>query len=161
MAATYARLGRRQDAREALLLWKPEANQAELNNVSNIYHIPFPWSPEHREAMDRLIDGLDVAALPLDVTVPDLMVTLKEGKIIARLHAARTLGRFGPFAEDAVPTLIEALADEKEAMRKQAVLALGKIGPGARAAIPALTALKDQSIIGEYAKGALKEITGR
>jgi HEAT repeat protein len=108
-----------------------------------------------------LNDGLNVAALPLDVTVPDLLVTLKEGEFLARLQAAWTLGRFGPLAEDAVPALIEALADEEEAIRERAVLTLGKIGPGARAAIPALTALKDQSVIGEYAKGALKEITGR
>jgi thioredoxin-like negative regulator of GroEL len=161
LAATYARLGRRQDAREALLLWKPGANQAELNKAPVIYHIPFPWSPDDREVKDRLIDGLTFAALPLDVTVPALMVTLKEGEFFARLHAARTLGFFGPLAEDAVPALIEALADEEEAMRKQAVLTLEKIGPGARAAIPALTALQDQTIIGEYAKGALKEITGR
>ncbi|MEE8608830.1 MAG: HEAT repeat domain-containing protein, partial [Nitrospiraceae bacterium] len=73
----------------------------------------------------------------------------------------RTLGRFGPLAEDAVPALIEALADEEEAMRKEAVLTLEKIGPGARAAIPALTALQDHSFIGWYAKEALKEITGR
>jgi TolB-like protein len=161
LAATYARLGRREDARESLLLWKPGANQAELNKAPVIYHIPFPWSPDDREVKDRLIDGLNVAALPLDVTVPALMVTLKEGEFFARLHAARTLGFFGPLAEDAVPALIEALADEEEAMRKQAVLTLEKIGPGARAAIPALTALQDQTIIGEYAKGALKEITGR
>jgi len=161
LAATYAHLGRRQDAREALLLWKPGASQFELDEVSLIYHIPFPWSPDDREVMDRLIDGLVLAALPLDVTVPALMITLKEGEFFARLHAARTLGRFGPLAEEAVPALIEALADEEEAMRKEAVFTLEKIGPGARAAIPALTALLDQSIIGEYAKGALKKITGR
>ena len=89
------------------------------------------------------------------------MVTLKEGEFFTRLHAVRTLRHFGPLAEDAVPALIEALADENEAMRKEAVLTLGKIGPGARAAIPALTALQDQIIIGYYAKGALKEITGK
>ncbi len=98
--------------------------------------------------------------LPLDVTVPDLVVTLKEGDFFARLQAAKTLGHFGPLAEDAVPALIEALADENEAMRKEAVLTLGKIGPSARAAIPTLTALKDTRFVGFHAKKALQNIAG-
>jgi tetratricopeptide (TPR) repeat protein len=161
LAATYARLGRREDAGEALLRWKPGASQQELKNAALTYQLPFPWSPDHREAMDRLIAGVEVAALPLDVTVPSLIVTLNEGRFFARLHAVKTLGQFGPFAEDAVLALMEVLADENEAMRREAVLSLGRIGPGARAAIPALTALQDQIVIGYYAKGALKEITGR
>jgi tetratricopeptide (TPR) repeat protein len=160
LAATYARLGRRQDARESLLLWKPGADQRELNDAAVSYHFPFPWSPDDRGVEYRFIDGLNVAALPLAVTVPDLMAALKEGEFLARLQAAWTLGRFGPLAKDAVPALIEALADEEQAIRERAVLTLGKIGPGARAAVPALTALKDRGTIGEYAMGALKEITG-
>ncbi len=160
LAATYVRLGRREDARESLLLWRPGANQFELSRVPFKYHIPFPWSPDDREVVDRLIDGLKVAALPLDVTVPDLVVTLKEGDFFVRLQAAKTLGHFGPFAEDAVPVLIEALADEEEAMQREAVETLGKIGPAAKGAIPALEALKDARFVGFHAKKALQKIAG-
>ena len=161
LAATYARLGQREDARESLLLWKPGANQRELNKAFLTYHFPFPWAPDAGGLKDRLIDGIYVAALPLGVTVPDLIVTLKEGEFFARLGAAKTLGRFGPRAEDAVPALITALADEEEAIRKEAIITLRKIGSGAKAAIPVLTAMQHESLIGYYALEALKEITGK
>jgi hypothetical protein len=44
--------------------------------------------------------------------------------------------------------------------RKEAVLALGKIGPPAKATIPDLERLQSESIIGDYAKDALKKIRG-
>ena len=45
--------------------------------------------------------------------------------------------------------------------RLVAVIALGKIGPAAEAAVPALTAMQEDSIVGRYAKEALKWITGK
>ncbi len=108
LAAIYARHGRRQDAREALLLWKPGANQVELDKVSFSYHIPFPWSLDHREVMDRLLDGLNAAALPLDVTVQALNEKLRKGGIGDRTNAAWTLGRYGQGDAPAVPALTDA-----------------------------------------------------
>ena len=161
LAATYARLGRREDARESLLLWRPGANQRELNKVIFTYHFPFPWAPDAREIMIRLRDGLNVAALPLEITVPDLIETLRQGEIGDRGAAARTLGQFGPGAAAAVPALIDTLGDEEYFVRLQAVQALGKIGPAAEAVIPALQAIQDDERIGPAAKKALEKITGK
>jgi TolB-like protein/thioredoxin-like negative regulator of GroEL len=160
LAATYAHLGQREEARAALLLWKPEASQGELQNFPHTYHLPYEWS-EDREILDRLIDGMHLAALPLETTVLSLADTLIHGDLQERRLAVRALGRFGPAAADAVPALIEALGDEKTWMRNDAAIALGKIGPAAEAAIPALTAIQDDDILGFDAKKALKEITGK
>ncbi len=160
LAATYAHLGQREEARAALQLWKPDASQGELQNSPYKYHFPYEWS-EDSEILDRLIDGMHVAALPLETTVLSLVDTLIHGDLEERRHAVRTLGRLGPAAADAVPALIETLADEKTWMRNDAAIALGKIGPAAEAAIPALTAIQDDDIVGFDAKKALKEITGK
>ncbi len=108
-----------------------------------------------------MLDGLNVAALPLDVTVPDLIEKLREGGIGDRANAAWTLGQFGPGAATAVPALTDALDDEEYFTRVQAVRALGKIGPAAEAAIPALRAIQDDERIGRSAKQALEKITGK
>ena len=57
-----------------------------------------------------------------------------------------------------MPALIDLLGDD--VLREQVVQTLGKIGPEAKAAIPALVELENESIIGYYAKDALKEIRG-
>jgi adenylate cyclase len=57
-----------------------------------------------------------------------------------------------------VPALVELLGDDS--LRERVVQSLGKIGPDAKAAIPALVAIENESIIGYYAKDALKEIRG-
>jgi tetratricopeptide (TPR) repeat protein len=160
LAATYARLGRREDARQSLLLWRPGANQRELDRAVITYHFPFAWAPDGYKVKVRLMDGLNVAALPLDVTVPDLIEKLREAGIGDRTNAAWTLGRFGPGAAAAVSALTDALDDEEYFMRVQAVRALGKIGPAAEAAIPALQAIQDDERIGPSAKQALEKITG-
>ena len=159
LAATYARLGQREEARAALLLWKPDASQRELKGIPFAYHFPYEWS-EDREVLDRLIDGMHVAALPLVITISDLADSLKGEDRSDRIRAARYLGRFGPRAVEAVPALIDALADEKYVVGKEAAIALGMIGPAAEAAIPALTALKDAGLVGFRAKKALKKIAG-
>jgi TolB-like protein/class 3 adenylate cyclase/Flp pilus assembly protein TadD len=161
LASTLASLGRRQKAQEALQRWKPGASQLELQNFPNIYRFPYRWPNEDHRVFDRLFDGLHIAALPLEIKVPDLADTLKQDNPLNRKSAAQTLGRFGPVAEAAVPDLIAALADEFEDVRKEAALALGKIGPAAKNAIPALVAMQEESLVGHYAKEALKEIRGR
>jgi HEAT repeat protein len=61
-----------------------------------------------------------------------------------RLDAARTLGKIGAGAKDAVPALIQGLQDKDEAVARCAAESLGEVGPAARAAIPALVRmLKD------------------
>ncbi len=159
LAATYVHLGKREEARAALQLWKPDASQGELQSIPFIYHFPYEWS-EDREILDRLFDGLHLAALPLETTVLSLADTLRHGDLSERRHAVQALRRFGPAAADAVPALIETLGDEKTWMRNDAVIALGKIGPAAEAAIPALTVLQDEGVHEYYVNQALKEIRG-
>jgi tetratricopeptide (TPR) repeat protein len=158
LAASYARLGRREDARAALLQWQPEANQSELQTFVLLYHFPYRWAYGVRKIGARFIDGLEIAALPLDVTVATLVETLKNGDIGERRLAVQDIGRFGPTAAEAVPALIDALGEEQQWLRIGSARALGKIGPAAVAAIPTLTAMQDDDSVGSFAKQALKEI---
>ena len=161
LAATYARLGQREDARASLLLWKPGASQGELQNMPFVYHFPYQWSGD-REIQDRLVDGLYVAALPLETTVSSLADAMKYGNIFERRRATLDLGRFGSAAVSAIPALIEALGAEEPAMRNQAATTLGKIGPAAEAAVPALTAMQGEGgIVGDDAGEALRKIKGK
>jgi len=160
-ASIFAQLGRRQEAREVVLKWRPGISQFALQSAPYGYEFPVRWGHEHRRVRERLIDGLHVAVLPLDTTVSSLVGKLKLGAPFGRTAVVQTLGRFGPAAASAVPDLIKAIGDEQQLVRELAAIALGKIGPDAKAAIPALTAIKDEEIIGFYATDALKEITGQ
>jgi tetratricopeptide (TPR) repeat protein len=160
LAASYARLGRREEARAALLHYRPGASQFELQNIGFAFHFPYEWSPDNHTVQRRIRDGMFIAGLPLDVTIESLMQSLQQEDGHMRKRAALTLGRFGPKAVEAVPALIDALADEEYVVREKAAEALGKIGPAAEAAIPALTALEDAPYVGYQAKKALKKIAG-
>jgi adenylate cyclase len=161
LAATYAHLGRRREARELLLMWKPGARQTELEYYPVAYHLPYRWSAGGAKTEERLFDGLSVAALPMEVTVPNLVTALEQGTVFERGWAARTLGQFGAQAAEAVPALIRVLADGKPAVRWQAIIALRKIGPSARAALPALAALQNDDLLGSDARDAVREIENR
>ena len=141
--------------------WQPGASQEELTNVPFSYPFVYQWlSPGTQEAADRLFDGMIVAALPLDVTVPKLAGALGQGGVFERVHTARTLGRFGPLAAEAVPALIAALEDDSQVMRGAVIVALGRIGPKARPAVPALSAIDGDDRLQSLAKEALKKIGG-
>jgi thioredoxin-like negative regulator of GroEL len=160
LAATYAHLGRRKEARDILLTWKPGASQEELNNIVLQYPYTFRWSADGQKALDRLDNGMIIAALPLDITVPKLADALQQGGAFKRARAARTLARFGPQAADAVPALVRALDDPSPVVRGAVITALGKIGPKAKAAIPALADIQDARLR-PLAHDAVKEIDGR
>jgi TolB-like protein len=153
LAAIYAYADRRVEAREMLMRWRPGANQQELEYIS--YRL-FVYNEELRE---RLSDGLDLAALPLDVTIPDLITALQEGGLLQRKDAARKLSWFGPSARVAIPALIEALSDED--MVQHASTALGRMGPVAADAIPVLEAVPEEYLHKYYAEQALKKITAQ
>ena len=157
LASIYALQDQRELSRKTIQIWRPGLSQLELSNVPYTYMFHINWDRGHREIRERLYDGIHIAVLPLEVTVPSLIETLKSDDHFAHLNAIETLGRFGPKAEAAVPMLIDALDEEVE--RKQAVLTLGKIGPAAKDAIPALRALENELLIGSYAKEAIKEIS--
>jgi HEAT repeat protein len=160
LAATYARLGRRSDARAALLKWQPDVSQFQLQSLALGYHAPYGWARGERATQDRLVDGLYVAGLPLEITVATLVDSLQREDGPERRIAIRDLGRFGRTAADAVPALIEALADENRWVQADAVRSLGKIGPAAADAIPALIAMHGEEVNGVLAQQALKEIRG-
>ncbi|MCZ6860888.1 MAG: tetratricopeptide repeat protein, partial [Alphaproteobacteria bacterium] len=125
LAASYARLGRREEARAALQLWKPDVSQPELQTELYNYHFPYRLSVD-RKFRSRLTDGLQIAALPKDVTVESLIVTLGQAdEISERRSAAWTLGLFGPAAKAAAPILQELLDDP--ALKFGAKAALKKI----------------------------------
>ena len=161
LAATYAHLGRRREARELLLMWKPGGNQPELGCSRVTYRFPYRWSAAATKTAERLFDGLTVAALPMEVTVPNLINALEQGTVFERGRAVRTLGQFGGQAAEAVPALIRVLANERPAVRWQAITALRKIGPAARAALPALASVPDDDLLGSDARDAVKEIENR
>ena len=160
LAASYAYLGRREDARAALSSWKSGASQLELQTFPDIYRFPIHWAEDHGGVRGRLFDGLRVAALPLDEDIPKLLGDLNDESFLVRMGATKKLGWFRDQAKAAVPQLVSALADEHADVRKEAALTLGKIGPAAKAAIPALEAVKRESSLGLFAEEALKEIRG-
>ena len=157
-ASIYAQLGLRQQARQAVLKWQPEASQSDLQKAADSYRIPINWvDPQLRT---RLVDGLQLAAMPLNSTVTSLMASLNQSSPLEQSRIIRALGWFGPAAAPAVPDLIEALGNEHKGVRREAIIALGKIGPDAKAAVAALTAIADKPLIGFHARAALEKITG-
>ena len=160
LAATYAQLGRRKEAREMLLRWKPNASQEELSDIALDYPYTKRWSSDGQKALDRLVDGMIIAALPLDIAVSELADALHQGGPFERAHAARTLARFGPQAADAVPALVRALDDPSPVVRSAAITTLASIGPKARAAIPALVGIQGAQLR-PLADSAVEKIEGR
>jgi adenylate cyclase len=158
LSSVLAQLGRREEARQMLVKFRPGVDQRGLENFPDTYTFPVQWDREHASLRERLYDGLRVAALPLDVTVASLLAELEGSNPFNRVFAARRLGWFGSAAAQAVPALIDALKDEY--LRQEAIVALGKIGPQAAAAIPALMALENEALIGSYARDALYKIRG-
>ncbi|CAN7244324.1 adenylate/guanylate cyclase domain-containing protein [Mesorhizobium sp. LjNodule214] len=158
LSSVLAQLGRREEARQMLLKFRPGVDQKGLENLPDTLHLSFKWDYEHASVRERLNDGVRVAALPLDVTVTSLEAELGTGNPFSQQYAAKRLGWFGPAAAQAVPALVEAL--KVEYLRREAIEALGKVGPSARAAIPALVALQNEALIGAYAKDALSKIRG-
>ncbi|QIA24791.1 adenylate/guanylate cyclase domain-containing protein [Mesorhizobium sp. AA22] len=158
LSSVLAQLGRREEARQMLLKFRPGVSQKGLENLADSIHQSFKWDYEHASVRERLNDGVRIAALPLDVTVTNLEAALKSGDPFSQQYAARRLGWFGPAALQAVPALVEAL--KVEYLRREAIEALGKIGPPAQAAIPALVALQNEALVGIYAKDALSKIRG-
>ena len=143
-----------------LLRSRPGASQQELSDVALTYPYTYRWSADGQEALDRLTDGMMIAALPLDVTVPELAGALQQGGAFERARTARTLARFGPQAAGAVSALVRALDDPSRVVRSAAIAALGRIGPKAKAAIPALAGIQDAQLR-PVARDAVKDIDGR
>ena len=159
-ASVYAHLGLRKEARAAFVIWERSEDPAERRYAILNYGFPNNWVNDNNRLNTRRLDGLHLAALPLEVTVTSLKADLKRQEPSAQYTAAQTLGWFGPAAAPAIPELIEALGSAHRLVRKGAAIALGKIGPDAKAAVPGLTAITDEPLIGFHAKEALNKING-
>jgi len=160
LASAYAILGQREKARAALLLWKPLKSQQQLRRIPDSFVLRFFRSYEYRVVRDSLHDGLYIASLPLEITVPSLVNRLQGDVLAERLIALNTLGRFGPMAKAATPALISALNDKDKEVRRRAIQALAKIGPAAKDAVPALRTFREDDLMEYYANEAIKSIIG-
>jgi TolB-like protein/Flp pilus assembly protein TadD len=67
-ASVYAHLGLRQEAQTAFMTWQPSEDPAERLDVIAHYSFPINWVNEHQGLNTRLLDGLRLASLRLDVT---------------------------------------------------------------------------------------------
>ena len=136
-----------------LLRARPGADQRELEAAAQ-YHLPIRgW---RNSVPDSIRDGIGIAALPLDITFPDLVNAAAEGETFDRQVAIQRLAWFGPKAAPAVPALIGALSTEE--LVEVAAEALGKIGPSAKDAIPALQAVPEDSLDKYWAEQAIEKI---
>ena len=158
-ASIYAQLGDRRAARKVVESWRSGVTQFELQQAAENYQVPIGWVDPDVGA--RLSDGLQLAALPLTVSVASLADELKGNVPREKVRIVRTLGWFGPAAEAAVPSLLEQLDSKHNLVRKEAIVALGKIGPKARTAVAALSELVGKPLIGFHAKTALSKINRR
>jgi HEAT repeat protein len=86
-----------------------------------------------------------LASLPLDAgDVPALLKLLKNADSEVRAQAARSLGKVGPEARDAVSALVQALQDRNGRVRQSALEGLAGIGPDAKDSVSdVVKALKD------------------
>jgi tetratricopeptide (TPR) repeat protein len=159
-ASIQARLGQRKEAQEAIMKWQSGLNSSDLQNAAKHYAFPIRWVNEQKDLNELLLDGLQLASLPLEVTVKSLTAELGEGSPLERLKTIRSLGWFGASAAESVPQLTAALEDTHKGVRKEAIIALGKIGPEAKAALPTIEAFTQEPIVGYHAKVALRRING-
>jgi HEAT repeat protein len=160
LAAAYARLGRRNEARAVLSKWEANATDPALASRLVANSLPFLTRAKSMRTRGAFVDGVSLALLPQEITIKGLADMLTDGDIGERRDAARNLGLFGPLAKDAVAVLIEALKDENLFVRKKAASALGKIGPAAKSAVPALKIALQEPTLRSRAEEALKRITG-
>ena len=75
-----------------------------------------------------------------DDPLPDLVHALESQAPAERIRAAKTLGRLGWLARDALPALSRVLEDDDAKAREAAAYAVGQIGPDA---LPILSAMLD------------------
>jgi HEAT repeat protein len=92
-------------------------------------------TPESLPALRALARYGADAAPAIGKIIPLLQ---RQGDSEVRWNAARTLGKIGLPAKEAVPNLIAALTDSDALVREHAAEALGDIGPQAKEAIAAL-----------------------
>jgi len=100
---------------------------------------------EHAPVAARAISVYRAQAAP---ALPQLLDVLTDTSRTAdaRWNAARTIGKTGPPAIDALPVLIEMTQDSEATVRGNAAEAIGDIGPSATDGIPALIDALDDPV---------------
>jgi HEAT repeat protein len=114
--------------------------------------------PHLRRPKPRPIQVLEEPKVSRREGVEQLIANLKDEIPGKRLAAARTLGKIGPAAKDAIPALVHVLnTDEEVGVRIDSADALGRIGP---AAVPALidTLKERKRFVRELSAEALGQI---
>jgi HEAT repeat protein len=114
-------------------------------------------APTARTARGAAIEAAEYLGERARPGVPDLIEALKDRAV--RDRAARTLGRLGAVARDAIPPLTDLLKDPDRAMRRAAAEALGAMGPEAVVAAPKLRELaRTDAELAAVANAALDRI---
>jgi len=81
-----------------------------------------------------------------DDPLPELIRALKHRTALERVHAAKSLGRLGWLAREAMPSLMIALGDEDGKVRETAAQAVGQMGPDALPALCAMLTHEDKYV---------------
>lgn len=118
-------------------------------------------APTARSARNSAVEAAEFLGPKGKAAVPDLIDVLQDKNQpgIVREKAARTLGKLGGQAKDAIRPLTDLLRDPDKSLRRAAVEALGLMGPEAVTAAPKLRDLiKSDPTIADAAQAALEKI---
>jgi TolB-like protein/class 3 adenylate cyclase len=103
LAATYAHLGMRREAREVLGKYATD-KMAQSDLISN--SLPYKWSAADHRVVKRMYDGVDLGALPQEITLDTLIENLIAETDSNHQETVKKIGWFGRQAKAAVPALI-------------------------------------------------------
>ncbi len=159
-ASFNAQMGNRKRANALVERWVPGQYQELREAAAARYFPPVQWEIELDHLNERLLDGLNMAALPPEITVQSLRLDLKQQDPSEQVESIRKLGWFGPSAASAVPDLVVALGSSQNKVKREAAISLGKIGPAAQAATAELEAITEKPLVGYHAQNALRKIRG-
>ena len=103
-----------------------------------------------------------------DDPLPDLIRSLRSPLPDSRARAARSLGRLGWLAKDALPLLVSSLCDAEAGVREAAAQAIGQMGPEALPHLVRMLAHDDKYVrrnsvwaigkLGQLAKSAIGDL---
>jgi HEAT repeat protein len=118
-------------------------------------------SPTAKSARAAAVEAAEFLGTKGKAAVPELLDVLQDKSVggPVREKAARSLGKLGVSAKDAVRPLTDALKDPDKGVRRAAAEALGLLGPDAVVAAPKLRDLvKTDRDVADAAQAALDKI---
>jgi HEAT repeat protein len=116
-------------------------------------------APTGKSARGAAVDAAEFLGAKGKSAVPDLLEILQDKgqPSTTRERAARTLGKLGPQAKDAIKPLTDCLKEKDKGLQRAAADGLGSMGPDAVVAVPKLRELL-KSDIADAAQAALDKI---